>query len=181
MPHKLKNGPLYSVIDVSCTIVTVIGYGNVLSTILPITLLLDDTIYHNKHNANTLKILFVLSVDMIHYIFFYFLRRKGNLILYQIYYYTKRKHYTPFTLVNRKFKTKYYSLDRNGKQTNENLGRRSKKNRIGFYLHVPRIWYLVPTTDDRMKYCVCDDKVKVNKYSTLDDSHGFYSFFPLLF
>lgn len=60
-PHKLKNGPLYRVIEVSCTIVTVIGYGKVLKTIFPITLLLDDTMYQIMHNANTLKMRLLFS------------------------------------------------------------------------------------------------------------------------
>lgn len=69
MPHKLKSGALYRVIDVSCTIVTVIGYGNVLSTIFSITLVLDDVIYHSKHNATIVNICFDLSIDIFSFCF----------------------------------------------------------------------------------------------------------------
>lgn len=50
---------------VNWTIVTVIGYGNVLKTILPITLLLDEITYHIKHNASTLKIRLFFSTVII--------------------------------------------------------------------------------------------------------------------
>lgn len=64
-PHKLKNGPLYSVIDVSWTMVTVIGYGKVLNTIFPMTLFELDTTYQIKHNAATLNICLLFSTVIV--------------------------------------------------------------------------------------------------------------------
>lgn len=51
IPNSLKKGPLYTVMDNSCTIVTVVGYGNVLNTIFPITLFVLDTMYHRIQSA----------------------------------------------------------------------------------------------------------------------------------
>lgn len=59
MPHTLKNGPEYTVMDNSCTIVTVIGYGNSLSNNLLITLLVELVEYHRMHNVSTVTISFL--------------------------------------------------------------------------------------------------------------------------
>lgn len=57
---------------VNWTIVTVIGYGNVLNTILPITLLLDEIMYQIKHNATILKIRLLFSTVIFLFVFFYY-------------------------------------------------------------------------------------------------------------
>ena len=49
IPHRLKNGPEYTVIEVNWTIVTVIGYGKSDNKIFPTTLLLLEMMYHIKH------------------------------------------------------------------------------------------------------------------------------------
>lgn len=178
MPHKLKNGPLYSVIDVSCTIVTVIGYGNVLSTILPITLLLDDIIYHIIHNASTLKIRFVLSVVIL--TSFVSPSSFGN------------NRFTSFCIkFTTTLNTRYSHWSQMQKEINNSLSKlkRNKQKlkfnhrsiQLNFIYTCPVIgstWY---QNDREWNIAYVDDKVKVNKYFTSADSHGFHSFLLLLF
>lgn len=59
IPQTLKNGPEYTVIDNNCTIVTVIGKGNSLSSTLVTTLLLELVEYHKIHNISTVIISFL--------------------------------------------------------------------------------------------------------------------------
>lgn len=54
-PHILKKGPLYKVIESNCTIVIVMGYGNSLSNILLMTLLLELITYHKTHKNSTVN------------------------------------------------------------------------------------------------------------------------------
>lgn len=69
-PNSLKKGPEYKEIEVSCTMVTVMGKGKSLRSNFPITLLLLLTIYKSKHSPTTERVSLVclLSTAMLAYV-----------------------------------------------------------------------------------------------------------------
>lgn len=69
-PHNLKKGPEYNEIEVSWTIVTVIGKGKSLRSIFPMTLLLLLTMYRSKHKLTTVSssLVCLLSTAMLAYV-----------------------------------------------------------------------------------------------------------------